>query len=139
MMLLSSNYCFGKTRAGAPRNQLVKEIHMSTPKMLPWLAGTSGIPLERAEALWQSAIDYAASITGESESARFLSLAREHMVALVEKEMLVSRPIADAPWLMIQAHVSVAPMLLADLFEQASVATRNLLSRFTSRHTDQVA
>lgn len=113
---------------------------MSTPKMLPWLAGTSGIPLERAEELWQSASEYAAKITGESESARFLSLAHEHMVGQVEREMLASRPVADAPWLMIQAHLSVAPMILADLFAQASVATRHVLNRIKSRHqTDQVA
>ena len=113
---------------------------MSTPKMLPWLASTSGITLERAEQLWQSAVDYAASVTGESESARFLGLAREQMVALVEQEILNSHPIEDAPWLMIQAHVSVAPMIVADLFTQASVATRQALSRLTSRnHADQAA
>lgn len=117
---------------------------MSTPKMLPWLASTSGITLERAEQLWQSAVDYASATTGESESARFLGLAREHMVALVEKEVLDSHPIEDAPWLMIQAHVSVAPMIVADLFTQASMATRQALGRLSARnnhvdHTDQAA
>lgn len=113
---------------------------MSTPKMLPWLVSTSGIPLERAEQLWQSAVEYASSITGESESTRFLNLAHEHMVALVEKEVLDSHPVTDAPWLMIQAHLSVAPMIVADLFTQATVATRQAISRLTTKqHTDQAA
>jgi hypothetical protein len=107
---------------------------MNTPKMLPWLASTAGIQLERAEQLWQAAADYAAEITGETESARFLSIAHEQMVALVEKEILDANPVEDAPWLMIQAHLSVAPMILADVFAQANVATRQAFGRWTAKH-----
>ncbi|CAG4884890.1 protein of unknown function [Georgfuchsia toluolica] len=107
---------------------------MNTPKMLPWLAGTAGIDLERAEQLWQLASDYAESVTGESESSRYLSIAHEQMIALVEKEVLAESPIQDAPWLMIQAHLSVAPMIVADTFAQAAVATRQAIGRWTEKH-----
>ena len=102
---------------------------MNTPKMLPFLANTAGIELERAEYLWHTASDYAQSITGETESARYLGIAHEQMVALVEKEVLATNPVEDAPWLMIQAHLSVAPMIVADLFAQAALTTRQFLNR----------
>ena len=107
---------------------------MSTAKMLPWLASTAGIELERAEYLWQTASDYAEGITGETESARYLGIAHEQMVALVEKEVLAANPVEDAPWLMIQAHLSVAPMILADVFAQAAVVTRQALGRWTDKY-----
>lgn len=107
---------------------------MNTPKMLPWLAGTAGIEIERVEQLWQAASDYAANLTGESESARYLNIAHEHMVALVETEMLAASRIEDAPWLMIQAHLSVAPMIVADNFAQAAVAARQAIGRWTAKH-----
>ena len=111
---------------------------MNTPKMLPWLAGTAGIDLERAEQLWHLASDYAESVTGESESSRYLSIAHEQMIALVEKEVLAANPIQDAPWLMIQAHLSVAPMIVADTFAQATVATRQAIGRWTEKHHSAV-
>lgn len=106
---------------------------MSTAKMLPWLSNTSGIELERAEQLWQTASDFAATRTGERESTRHLALAHEHMVALVEIELLTANPVQEAPWLMIQAHVSVAPMIMADIFAQASVLTRQIISRWIEK------
>jgi hypothetical protein len=107
---------------------------MKTPKMLPWLANTAGIELERAEHLWHLAAASAEKITGESESARCLSIAREQMVSLVEKELLASNPVEDTPWLMIQAHVSVAPMIIADLFAQATATTRQFLNRTSAKN-----
>jgi hypothetical protein len=106
---------------------------MSNAKMLPWLASTAGIELERAEQLWQTASDHATSVTGESESARYLSIAHEQMITLVEKEVLDANPVEDAPWLMIQAHLSVAPMILADVFAQAALITRQLIARVTDK------
>lgn len=106
---------------------------MSNAKMLPWLASTAGIELERAEQLWQTASDHATSITGESESGRYLSIAHEQMVALVEEEVLSANPVEDAPWLMIQAHLSVAPMILADVFAQAALITRQAIARVTDK------
>ena len=107
---------------------------MNTPKMLPWLASTAGIELERAEQLWQVASSYANGITGESDSARHLGITHEQMVALVEKEVLTTNPIEDAPWLMIQAHLSVVPMIVADTFAQAATATRQAIGRWTEKH-----
>jgi len=106
---------------------------MSTAKMLPWLASTSGIELERAEHLWQTASDFAATRVGERESARYMALAHEHMVSLVELELLTPNPVQEAPWLMIQAHVSVAPMIMADVFAQATGLTRQIISRLTEK------
>ena len=102
---------------------------MNTPKMLPFLANTAGFELERAETLWHTASDYAKDVTGESDTARFLAVAHEQMITLVEKEILATNPVEDAPWLMIQAHLSVAPMIIADIFAQASVMTRQFLNR----------
>lgn len=107
---------------------------MNTPKMLPWLANTSGIELERAEQLWNSATSYAQSLTGETDSAKFLALAHEHMVTLVENELLSKNPVENAPWLMIQAHISVAPLIVADTFAQAATATRQALHRWSEKH-----
>jgi len=106
---------------------------MNTPKMLPWLASTAGIEMERAEHLWLLASESAESITGESESASYLSVAREQIISLVEKELLTANPLEDAPWLMIQAHVSVAPMIVADLFAQAGTTTRQFLNRIRAK------
>lgn len=107
---------------------------MNTPKMLPWLAGTAGIELERAEQLWLAASEHAETLTGESESTRYLGLAHEQMVALVEQEVLSTNPIEDAPWLMIQAHLSVLPMIVADNFAQAAAATRQAIGRWMDKH-----
>lgn len=111
---------------------------MNTPRMLPFLANTAGIELERAEYLWQTASDYAKDVTGETDSGRFLAVAHEQMVTLVEKEVLATNPVEDAPWLMIQAHLSVAPMIVADLFAQAAVTTRQFLNR-TKAKSETVA
>ena len=106
---------------------------MNSPKMLPWLANTAGIELERAEELWQQATEYAVRLTGEAESKRYLRAAHEHMMLLVENEVLASKPVQDAPWLMIQAHLSVAPMIVADIFAQAAASTRQLLNRIKAK------
>ena len=107
---------------------------MNAPKMLPWLASTAGIELERVEQLWQSASDYAANITGETGSTRHLSITREQMIALVEKEIPAANPVEEAPWLMIQANFSVAPMIVADAFAQATAVTRQTLGRWTEKN-----
>ena len=102
---------------------------MNSPKTLPWLSATAGIPLDRATQLWTLASDSASKITGESESARYLGMAQNQMIALVEKELLNANPISDAPWLMIQAHLSVLPLVLANTFVQGAAALRYALCR----------
>ena len=108
---------------------------MSTAKMLPWLSNTSGIELERADQLWQTACDFASTRTGERESTRYVALCHEHMVALVEIELLSTNPVQEAPWLMIQAHVSVAPMIVADVFAQAATLAKQCIARLTEKKT----
>ena len=97
---------------------------MNSPKTLSWLSTTAGIPLDRATQLWTSASDSAKRITGESESSRHLGIAQEHMVSLVENEVLSANPVAEAPWLMIQAHLSVLPLLVGTTFARAGSAFR---------------
>lgn len=94
----------------------LRRFDMDTPKMLRWLASTAGFTLERVEQLWQSASAYAARITKENESRCHLSHAHERMVTLVEQEILATNPVEEAPWLMILAHLSVAPMIIANNF-----------------------
>lgn len=102
---------------------------MNTAKTLPWLANTAGIRLDRAAQLWNTASDSARNLTGESQSARYLSLAHDELVSLVEQEVLATSPVGETPWLMIQAHLSVIPMVIADIFAQAVVTTRQLIHR----------
>lgn len=106
---------------------------MNTPKMLPWLANTAGISLERAEQLWNSASDSAQRLTGETQSARYLSLAHNQIVSLVEKEVLAANPVEDTPWLMIQAHLSVMPMIVDNSISHAIAAARDGLCRSIER------
>ena len=102
---------------------------MNSPKMLPWLANTAGIPLTRAEQLWMSASDSAQQVTGEAQSSRHLGIAHEQMVALVEQEVLRARPIEAAPWLMILAHLSVLPLVVANTLARAATALGAALCR----------
>ena len=102
---------------------------MNSPKTLHWLASTAGIPLTRAEQLWISASDSAQQVTGEAESARHLGIAHEQMVALVEKEVLGAQPVEATPWLMIQAHLSVLPLVVANTLARAATALGSALGR----------
>jgi hypothetical protein len=108
---------------------LLKEIQMNTPKMLPWLANTAGMKLGRAEQLWNSATDSAQHVTGESTSARYLSIAHDQFVIMVEKEILASNPVADTPWLMIQANISLMPMIVFNGISHALKTVQRTLCR----------
>ena len=102
---------------------------MNTAKTLPWLANTAGIQLDRATQLWSTASDSAQRVTGESQSARYLSLAHDEMVSLVEQEVLATNPVEEAPWLMIQAHLSVMPMIAANSISHVVGKAHRLLRR----------
>src|SRR4051794_21642545 len=93
---------------------VLKETHMNTHKTLPWLANTAGIKLDRAEQLWNTASESAQQLTGNSHSARYLSAAHDNMVSLIENEVLSTKPVEDTPWLMIQAHLSVVPLIVSN-------------------------
>ena len=102
---------------------------MNSPKTLHWLANTAGIPLTRAEQLWMSASDSAQQVTGEAESSRHLGIAHEQMVALVEKEVLGTQSVEATPWLMILAHLSVLPLVVANTLARVATALGAALCR----------
>ena len=102
---------------------------MNTSKTLPWLASTAGIKLDRANQLWNSASDSARRVTGESQSARYLSLAHDRLVSLVEREVLAANPVEDTPWLMIQAHLSVIPVIALNSISHALGKVRSSLCK----------
>ncbi len=104
---------------------------MNTAKTLPWLANTAGIRLDRAAQLWNTASDSARNLTGESQSARYLSLAHDELVSLVEQEVLATSPVGETPWLMIQAHLSVLPVIAANNISHALDKAQGLLRRST--------
>ena len=51
------------------------------PKMLPWLAKSAGVPIERAEELWADAIRYATSETGWVETPEYWKVAVDRLLA----------------------------------------------------------
>jgi hypothetical protein len=104
---------------------------MNTLKMLPWLASTAGVGIERAAQLWQSATARARCVTGDKTGHRFFSFAHRRLVVLVEKEVLATHPIEQVPWLMIQAHLSVAPMIVANSVTQFVAGVRERLQRWS--------
>ena len=107
---------------------------MDTRKTLPWLANTAGIQLDRAEQLWNMASESAQQITGESDSARYFSAAHDNLVSLVENEVLSTKPVEDTPWLMIQAHLGVLPLIVSNNVSLATLAARDALCRSTGTH-----
>jgi hypothetical protein len=42
----------------------MEDRRMSYPKIVPWLAGTHGIPIVRAERLWDRAVAYSKALVG---------------------------------------------------------------------------
>jgi hypothetical protein len=58
------------------------------PKILPWLAHKAGIPLSRAEFLWQEALCHAHSATGETETPAYWKSAMDRLYELVAAEGL---------------------------------------------------
>ncbi len=87
---------------------------MSTAKMLPWLARTAGMRIDRAAQLWQSASAYARRVTGKTTGLRFIGSANGQMALLVEQEVLAANPVEHTPWLAILAHISVAPLIVTN-------------------------
>ncbi len=60
----------------------------TAPKILPWLAHKAGLPLPRAERLWQAACHHAAHATGETGTPAFWSAALDRLLTLVAAESL---------------------------------------------------
>ncbi len=58
------------------------------PKILPWLARKAGIPLSRAEVLWEAARCGAASLAGETGTPAYFSAAMDRLHVLIAAESL---------------------------------------------------
>lgn len=59
---------------------------MKSPKLLPWYARKAGIPIERAEALWQQAVRNATAETGWVGNAEYWGACMDGFTRLIEKE-----------------------------------------------------
>lgn len=85
-----------------------------TPKLLPWLAKSAGIPLDRAEELWADAIRYATLKTGWVETPEYWKVAHDRLLKLVEAEALACHPPEVTPWVMINARLGSLPLIAAN-------------------------
>ncbi|MFA7268271.1 MAG: hypothetical protein WC073_02880 [Sterolibacterium sp.] len=91
---------------------------MKSPKLLPWLANTSGLSQVRVEQLWQDASQYAANVSGEVGTSDYWSTAHQQLISLVEEEALARQPVESAPWLMAATHISMVLLVVADVLPQ---------------------
>lgn len=77
------------------------------PKILPWLAKKSGVPLERAEALWGDAVRYATQKSAMVESPEYWKLAVERLIELIaaESRELRAMPFGFGPMVRLPAQL----------------------------------
>ena len=88
------------------------------PKILPWLAHKAGIPLSRAEVLWQAARCHAETITGEIGTPAYWEAATERLHALIAAESLREDAAAFGwrNWTRLHSRVWEAPLILLSAF-----------------------
>ena len=93
------------------------------PKILPWLAHKAGIPLSRAEVLWQAACCHAESVTGETGTPAYWEAATDRLHALIAAESLREDAAAFGwrNWSRLQTRVWEAPLTLLHAFTLNSV------------------
>jgi len=77
------------------------------PKILPWLAKKSGIPLKRSEVLWGNALRYATQKTDVVESPEYWKLAVERLIELIaaESRELRAMPFGFGPMVRLPAQL----------------------------------
>lgn len=85
-----------------------------TLKMLPWLAKSAGVPIERAEELWADSIRYATAETGWVETPEYWKVANERLIELLETEALTCHAPAITPWVMLNMRIGALPMIAAN-------------------------
>ena len=85
-----------------------------TPKMLPWLAKSAGLPIARVEELWADAIRYATIETGWVETPEYWKCAVNRLLELLEAEALAYHPPEVTPWVMINMRIGALPMTAAN-------------------------
>jgi len=111
-----------------------------TPKMLPWLAKSAGVPIARAEELWADAIRYATIETGWVETSDYWKVANRRLLELLETEALTCHPPQLAPWVAINIRIGALPMIAANgiaLVWSAAVGSMN--QRYLLAHNHRVA
>lgn len=91
-------------------------MHPKTPKMLPWLAKSAGVPIARAEELWADAIRYATVETGWVDTPEYWKVASRRLVELLRAEPLTCRPPKLAPWVRVNMRIGALPIIAANGF-----------------------
>lgn len=84
---------------------------MRAPKLLPWYARKAGIPLERAEALWDEAVRRATAETGWVGNAEYWGAAADNFIDLLERERAATCAPQFLPLLRSQARMWRLPLL----------------------------
>ncbi len=93
----------------------MKTTHFS-PKLLPWLASKAGIPMHRAETLWQAALCHAETVTGETETPAYWQAAMDRLLELVAAESLREDAASFGwrSWTRLNKRVWQAPLNVLD-------------------------
>lgn len=99
------------------------------PKILPWLAHKAGIPLSRAETLWQAALRHAKTVTDEVETPAFWNAAMDSLLELVAAESLREDAAAFGwrQWTRHHKRAWAAPLAILDALTLNSVRGWHLL------------
>lgn len=85
-----------------------------TPKMLPWLAKSAGLPIARVEELWTDAIRHATIETGWVETPAYWKSAVDRLLELLEAEALSYHSPEVTPWVMINMRIGALPITAAN-------------------------
>ncbi|HMV55331.1 MAG TPA: hypothetical protein PLX20_15635 [Rhodocyclaceae bacterium] len=87
---------------------------MKSPKILPWLAKTSGLPLARVEELWADALRHATLKTGWVNTSDYWKVANEKLRELIEAEALAYHPPEVTPWVLFNMRLGAMPIMAAN-------------------------
>lgn len=86
------------------------------PKMLPWLARSAGLPIERVEALWEEAKRHAAKKTGSIDTSAYFAAAQNRLLQSVQNEAVRFHPPQMTPWILINTRLGALPLVAANGF-----------------------
>lgn len=83
---------------------------MNTPKILPWYAHKAGISIERAEALWKSAVARTVAQTKSTSTSERVGLTLDTFQQLLTQEQALSCTPRVTPFLRIQQQLWQLPL-----------------------------
>lgn len=106
-----------------------------TPKMLPWLAKSAGLPIARVEELWADAIRHATIETGWVETPEYWKSAVDRLLELVETEALSYHPPEVTPWVMINMRIGGLPLVAVNSIALAWSSAFSRLNQSRPRHS----